>query len=71
MDEFEKSQIRDNPFNQYWIIDLCCKTLNNHGDEYWNAYEVISEHHLKVNVCMDCDCIYLTDYECCIKWEKN
>ena len=67
----QKSQIRDQPFNQYWIIDLCCKTSNMHGDEYWTVFEIIKEHTLKVNLCLDCDNLYPTDYDYCIECGKE
>ena len=71
MNDFEKSQIRDDPFNQYWIIDLCCKIYNKHVDESWDAYDIIMQHHLSANVCTDCACAYPTDYTYCIKCGKE
>lgn len=71
MNDLEKSQIRDNPFNQYWITDLCCKMINDHGKYYRQSVEILIECRLIVNLCMDCDCAYPTDYDCCIKCGKE
>ena len=70
MNTFEKSQVRDNPFNQDWIIELCCKIINNHGEYYQEATDFIIKNKYHVKLCMDCDCVYTTDYNCCIKCGK-
>lgn len=70
MNAYQKSQIRDDPFNRYWIIDLCCRMINRHGRYYQNATEILLEHHLHVSICMDCDCVYPPDYKCCIECGK-
>ena len=66
----EKSQVRANPFNQDWIIDLCCKIINNHGKYLWQATDLIIKNNYPVKLCMDCDCVYTVDYNCCIKCGK-
>ena len=67
MNNFEKSQVRNNPFNQNWITELCCKLINNHGKYYQEATQFIINNSYSVKICEDCDCVYPTDYNCCIK----
>ncbi len=67
----QKSQLSDEPFNRYWVVDLCCRTLNAHGNESRNAYEIIKRLNLNANVCMDCDCMYPSDYSHCIRCGKE
>lgn len=70
MNKSEKSQIRSNLFNQDWIIDLCCKIINNHGKYLREATDFIIKNNYPVKLCMDCDCVYTIDYNCCIKCGK-
>ena len=70
MNNIQKSRIIDDPFNQDWIIDLCCEILNKHEDEYYNAFVIIRDYKLYVNLCLDCDCVYPSHYDYCIKCEK-
>ncbi|WP_458455212.1 hypothetical protein [Methanobrevibacter sp.] len=70
MNDFEKTQVRTDPFNQEWIIELCCKIINNHGEYYHEATEFLIKNQYKLNLCMDCDCVYPIDYNCCIKCGK-
>lgn len=70
MNNFEKSQARANPFNQDWIIELCCKIINNHGEYYQEATDFIIKNQYSLKLCMDCDCVYPIDYKHCIKCGK-
>lgn len=70
MTDFEKSQLRDEPFNQDWIIDLCSKVINNHGRYCREATDLILENKYPIKICLDCDCVYPIDYNRCIKCGK-
>ncbi len=70
MNKSEKSQVRANPFNQDWIIDLCCKIINNNSKYKPEATDFIIKNKYPVKLCMDCDCVYTIDYNCCIKCGK-
>lgn len=65
--EFEKSQLRPDPFNREWIIELCCLMVNEHGKYYSQASEIVIKNHLHVKVCMDCDCFYPVRDNYCIR----
>ena len=67
----QKSRLSGEPFNRYWVVDLCCRTLNAHGNESRNSYEIIKRLNLKANVCIDCDCMYPPDYSHCIRCGKQ
>lgn len=71
MSDLEKSRIRDEPFNRHWIIDLCCRMVNEHGDEVKNAMDVVVQNLLPVNFCLDCDFIYPANYNNCIRCGKE
>ncbi len=71
MNSSEKSQLREMPFDQYWIVDLCCLMINNRTQFYWKATEFIKENRYSVRLCMDCDCVYPPDYKHCIKCGKS
>ena len=70
MNNFQKSQVRDDPFNQNWIIELCCKIINKHGQYYPEATDFIIKNRYHVRLCMDCDCVYTVDYNYCIECGK-
>lgn len=70
MSDFQKSQLRKDPFNRYWIVDLCCRTVNEHGDDFKNALDMIVGIGLHVNMCPDCACMYPADYDRCIRCGK-
>lgn len=70
MNRHEKSRVRAEPFSQDWIVELCCRTFNNHGRCQREATDFIIEHNYEVRVCMDCDCIYPKNYKFCIRCGK-
>lgn len=70
MNDFEKSQVKDNPFNQDWIPELCCTIINNHGEYFHKAIEFILKNNYSFKLCMDCNCAYPATYKCCIKCGK-
>ena len=70
MNGSQKSQVRKDPFNQYWILDLCCKTANNHGKYQRESIFLIIKNGLDAKICKDCDWLYPYDYTFCIKCGK-
>ncbi len=66
MDSNTKSKIRDDPFNRYWIVDLCCKIINKHDYNSSEAREIISENNLYIKTCPNCNYVYPPDYSHCI-----
>ena len=67
LEEFEKSQLRPDPFNRDWIIELCCLMVNEHGKYYSQASEIVIKNRLHVKLCMDCDCFYPVRDNYCIR----
>ena len=70
MNSSQRSQVRDRPFDRYWIVELCCRIINGHGNFYREATEFIIENGYSVMLCMDCDCVYPNDYRRCIRCGK-
>lgn len=71
MSDFEKTQIKEMPFHRYWIVDLCCMIINRHGRYYAEATDIIVDNLIPVNICLDCDCLYPIDYDCCTQCGKE
>ena len=46
-------------------------TLNRHDREFQNALDIIVGKNLRVKLCMDCECAYPADYECCTRCGKK
>lgn len=70
MSDFEKTQVRANPFREDWVRELCCRTLNLHARYYWDASDFIIEHGMTVQACLDCDFMYPVYIDKCEKCGK-
>lgn len=70
LNEFQKSQIGEKPFNRDRLIGLCCRMINEHGKNYRKAEDIIIKHRLRVKLCMDCDCMYTRDHDHCERCGK-
>ncbi|MBE6490953.1 MAG: hypothetical protein E7Z83_08875 [Methanobrevibacter sp.] len=70
LSELERSHLTKEPFNREWIIDLCCRTLNEKGNLARSALDIIKEFLLHVKLCMDCDCAYPVSDSYCIRCGK-
>ena len=70
MSDSERAQVRAKPFSEYWVRELCCRTVNLHARYYRDASDLIISQNMRVNVCMDCDCIYPAYVDNCEKCGK-
>ena len=66
----ERSHLTSEPFNREWIIDLCCRMVNDKGKFYQAAMDLIKENIQHIKLCMDCDCIYPVSDSHCIRCGK-